>query len=131
MQVVEPIDIADALRVDLSEIVDDMRLFCTPIPPDLEAGDVIIEQLGGSRVSGSSNVYDVTFGVYEIDDDAALSAANMLYGIVISLPIRDTSTQYSSVSASLPYSDYDPRAPQLARQSFRASVICPGIKIEF
>jgi len=131
MQVVTPIDIADALRVDLSAAVDELRFCCIPIPPDLKPGDVVIESLGGSSVSGASDVYDVTFGVYAVDDAEATQAANMLNGIVSSLPLRDTMTQYSDVSTRKPYADNDPRAPQLSRQSFRASIICPGERIEF
>lgn len=131
MQVVAPIDIADALRIDLSAIVDDLRFFCIPIPPDLRAGDVVIESLGGSRVSGSSDVYDVTIGVYADDEAEATYTANMLAGIVNSLPLRDTQTQYSNATANKPYADHDPRAQELARQSFRASVITPGHDLEF
>jgi hypothetical protein len=131
MQVVTPIDIADAIRADLAAIVDDRRFFCIPIPPDLQAGDVVIESLGGSGVSGSADVYDVTVSVYDVDEDTATQAANEISGIVASLPLRVTSTQYSNATANKPYADHDPRAPQLARQSFRASIICPGEKIEF
>lgn len=130
MQVIEPIDIADCLRVDLAEIYGGLRFFCIPIPLDLGARDVVIEQLGGSRVSGVSNIYDVTIGVYASDDEEALNLANKLYAVVSSLPLRDTSTQYSDVSVNLPYSDPDERAPNLSRQSFRASIICPGNRIE-
>ena len=131
MQVIAPIDIADRLRVDLSAIREDLRFMCPPVPPDIASYDVMIEQLGGSRVSGASNVYDVTFGVYASDEATAVDIANDLCGIVSSLPLRETFAQYSGVSANLPYSDHDPRAPQLARQSFRASIICPGNRIEF
>ncbi len=131
MQVVTPIDIANAIRIDLAAIVDDRRFFCIPLPPDLQAGDVVIESLGGSGVSGNADVYDVTIGVYDVDEDAATQAANAISGIVASLPLRVTSTQYSNATVNKPYADHDPRAPQLARQSFRASVICPGNRINF
>ena len=130
MQVVKPIDIADALRVDLSSIIDGARFMCTPIPPDLAAGDVVIESLGGTSASAASDVYDVTVGVYAATEAQAVDMANEINGVVASLPLRDTSTQYSSAATRKPYADHDPRAPQLARQSFRASIICPGIRIE-
>lgn len=131
MQVVSPIDIEDALRVDLSALMSGARFFCPPIPPDLKANDVQIMPLGGNGVSAASDEYDVSIGCYAVDDADARSLANAVNGLCVSLPLRDTSTQYSNVSAMKPYQDNDPRAPQLTRYSFRATVISPGNRIEF
>lgn len=131
MQLANPIDIEDAMRIDLAALLDGCRVFAPPIPPDLMAGDVLVTRVGGDRVSGVSHAYDVSIDVYASDDARAVELANTAHGIVSSLPLRDTATQYSAATAGVPYENHDPRAPQLARQTFRASVICPGEKIEF
>lgn len=129
MQVVSPIDIEDALRIDLSALDGNHRYFAPPIPPDLKAGDVLIERVGGGRVSGASHEYDVSIDCYAADDADAVSLSDEVHGVLVSLPLRDTSTQYSAANANTPYANYDPRAPQLARQTFRATVICPGNRL--
>lgn len=129
MQVVSPIDIEDALRIDLAAIIDDVRFFAPPIPPDLKANDVLIERVGGGRATGASHEYDVSIDCYAADDADAVSLSDAVHGVLVSLPLRDTSTQYSAANANTPYANYDPRAPQLARQTFRATVICPGNRL--
>ena len=131
MQVVSPIDIEDALRVDLSALKSGTRFFAPPIPPDLKAGDVLITCVGGGRASGASHEYDVSIDCYASTDAEAVILAKSVHGLVVSLPLRSTSTQYSDARANLPYENGDPRAPQLARQTFRATVICPGERINF
>jgi len=131
MQVVSPIDVEDALRIDLAAIDGGFRFFAPPIPPDLRAGDVLIERVGGARASGASHEHDVSIDCYADDDADAVAMANAVQGYVVSLPLRDMSTQYSNANANAPYANHDPRAPQLARQTFRATVTCPGKRIEF
>lgn len=131
MQLVTPIDIEDALRTDLSSLKSDARFFAPPIPPDLKANDVLIERLGGGRVTGVSHEYDVSIDCYAENDAEAVALSNAVHGLFVSLPVRNTSTQYSTATANTPYSNYDPRAPELSRQTFRASVICPGNRINF
>ena len=130
MQICAPIDIEDALRIDLAALMD-ARFFAPPIPPDLKSGDVLIERLGGIRVCPASHEYDVTVGCYADNDADAVALSNAVHGLVVSLPLQDTTTQYSNANANTPYSDFDPRAPRLSRQSFRATIICPGNRIEF
>ena len=129
MQVVSPIDIEDALRIDLSAIDSNHRYFAPPIPPDLKAGDVLIERVGGGRATDASHEYDVSIDCYAADDSDAVSLSDAVHGVLVSLPLRNTSTQYSAANANTPYANYDPRAPQLARQTFRATVICPGNRL--
>lgn len=131
MQVVNPIDIEDALRIDLSALLGAYRFCCKPIPPDLKAGDVVIYPVGGAGVSGASHDYDVSIDCYANDDADAREMVNEVHGATVSLPLRDTSTQYSDVSANLPYSNDDPRAPQLTRYTFRATITSPGERIRF
>lgn len=131
MQVVSPIDIEDALRIDLIALDGNHRYFAPPIPPDLKAGDVLIERVGGARVCPASHEYDVSVDCYAVDDADAVLLSNAVQGLITSLPLRATSTQYSNANAGTPYSNHDPRAPQLARQTFRATLTCPGNRIEF
>lgn len=131
MQVVSPIDIEDALRIDLAALMSGTRFFAPPIPPDLKANDVMIERVGGARVSGASHEYDVSVDCYAANDAAAVALSNAVHGLLVSLPFRETSTQYSDARANLPYANHDSRAPQLARQTFRATVICPGDRLTF
>lgn len=131
MQVVKPIDIEDALRIDLAALLDGLRVFAVPIPPDLRAGDVVIESFGPYRISGASHGYDVTIGCYATDEADAMANADEIAGYVASLPLRATATQYSNANImNGPYHDYDPRAPHLARCSIRASLVCPGEKLK-
>ena len=131
MQVVFPIDIEDALRIDLSALDGNHRYFAPPVPSDLTGGDVFITRVGGGEISDASHDYDVSIDCYAVDDATAVELSNDVHGLVCSLPLRSTSTQYSNARANLPYANFDPRAPQLARQTFRATVICPGKRIEF
>ncbi len=131
MQVVSPIDIEDALYIDLSSLMNGVRFFAPPVPPDLAANDVLIERVGGGRVSGASHEYDVSIDCYADTDESAVELANAIHGLIVSLPLRETSTQYSNANANAPYANFDPRAPQLSRQTFRATVICPGNRINF
>ena len=131
MQVVSPIDIEDALRIDLAALMPGTRFFAPPIPPDLDANDVLITSVGGARVSGASHEYDVSVDCYASTEAAAVALSNAVHGLIVSFPIRSTATQYSSATAGTPYQNNDPRAPQLARRTFRATVISPGNRIEF
>ena len=132
MQVVSPIDVENALRIDLSTLFANIyRVYCKPIRPDLAAGDVVIYPLGGARVSGASHDYDVSIDCYAADDALARSMVNEVQGACVSLPLRSTQTQYSNVNANLPYSNYDPRSPQLTRYTFRATITSPGQRLTF
>lgn len=131
MQVCTPIDIEDALRIDLAAHMPGNRFFAPPIPPDLKAGDVLIERVGGARVCPASHEYDVSVDCYAADDADAVLLSNAVQGLLTSLPLLDTETQYSNANAGTPYSNFDPRAQQLSRQTFRATVTCPGNRINF
>lgn len=131
MQVVKPFDIEDALRTDLAAIESGYRFFAPPIPPDLKDGDVLITRVGGVDVSAASHAHDVSIDCYASDEAQATLMANAVHAIVSSLPLRDTQIQYSNATANLPYKNFDPRAPQLARETFRATLTCPGQRITF
>jgi len=132
MQVVSPIDIEDALRSDLGAAMSGCRVFAPPIPADLAASDVLVEVVGGMSASAASNEHDVSVDCYAGNEAEACALANEACGIVASLPLRDTDTQYGAVSINaVPYRNHDPRAPQLARYTFRAHIVCPGERLTF
>lgn len=130
MQVVRPIDIEDALRTDLAAKLANARVMAQPIPPDLCSGDVVVYATGGARVSGASHEYDLSIDCYAANDADACDYANVVSGLISALPLLETTTQYSNAQARIPYPNYDPRAPQLARYTFGAMVVCPGERIE-
>lgn len=131
MQVVKPLDIEDALRIDLAEIDESHRYFATPIPTDLDAGDVLITSVGGARVSGASHAYDVSVDCYGENEAEAAALADLVHGEIVSLPLRSTDTEYKNANANLPYKNFDPRAANLARYTFRATVTCSGQRLSF
>ena len=131
MQLCSPIDIEDALRIDLSALISGVRVFAPPIPPDLTANDVLVTSVGGARVSGASHEYDVSVDCYAANEAAAVALADEVHGMIVSLPLRSTATQYSNANAGTPYQNNDPRAPQLARRTFRATLVCPGTRTTF
>lgn len=131
MQVVKPLDIEDALRIDLSALLPDCRVMAQPIPPDLQHGDVVIYATGGAGLSAASSEYDVSIDCYAVDAAEAEAIARDVCGMFASLPLRATSFQYNNASANPPYQNNDLRAPQLARYTFVGRAICPGERIEF
>lgn len=128
MQFVIPIDIEDALRQDLGAVLS-YRVMAQPIPPDLMAGDVIVYALGGQRVSGVTNSYDVSVDCYASDEASAALMANEVVAAFNTLPVMETAYQYNEANGRVPYPNYDQRAPQLARRTFRGSVIVPGTRM--
>lgn len=131
MQVVNPIDVEDALRSDLAALDRAHRYLAPPVPPDLRAGDVLVTRVGGARASAASHQHDVSVDCYAAGEAEAAALAGMVCGLVAGLPLRRTSTQYSNANAGAPYSNPDPRAPQLARHTFRAALTCPGTRQDF
>lgn len=131
MQVVKPIDIEDALRVDLAAQLPNYRVIAQPVPPDLKSGDVVIYATGGGRVSAASSEYGVSIDCYAVDEEEAGNIANSVHGVFSVLPLLSTAWQYNNATAITPYYNYDKRAPQLARYTFTGRVITPGERIEF
>lgn len=137
MQIVEPIDIEDALRIDVGEVLKTTNLKpkpkCTasPAPDDLKAHTVTFTQLGGIEQSEVSHVYDVSVDVWAAKPGDALKLANKVQGIIASLPMREFSSgrQYKTADARIPYPNPDPNRPRLPRCSFNASIGLRGDSI--
>lgn len=132
MQVTIPHDLETTLRADLAAILgDDMRVYMPPLPPELctNGVDVVIYPVGGDSVSAASDRYDVSIDVYAPDTDTLHDAVVMVRAAVTQLPLASgTTLQYNAANAGIPYDNYDPRAPELYRMTFRAALIVPGAK---
>lgn len=137
MQIVEPLDIEDALRIDVGEVLKTMTLKpkarCTasPAPDDLKAHTVTFTQLGGADQTEVSHIYDVSVDIWAAKPGDALKLANKVQGIIASLPAREFSSgrEYKTASARIPYSNPDPNRPRLPRYSFNASIGMRGESI--
>lgn len=130
MQVVRPIDIEDALRIDLAAIIGDTVTCCAPpAPDDLEAMTVCVTALGGGQQSAVSHEYDLSVDCWASTWAEAVALADEVQGIVSSLPFRTTSTgrHYVTADAMVPYNNPDPRRPLLPRCTFRATVGVRGV----
>lgn len=130
MQVVSPIDIEDALRVDLAAIIGDSVTCCAPpAPDDLEAMTVCATALGGDEQTVVSYEYDVSVDCWAATWAEAQALAREVAGIVASLPYRTPTSgrHYATASAMPPYPNPDPRRPLLPRATFRATVGLRGV----
>lgn len=137
MQIVETLDIEDALRIDIGEVLKPCKkkppIKCTasPAPDDLKAHTVTFTQLGGTGQTEVSHVYDVSVDVWASKPGDALELARKVQGIVASLPMREFSSgrQYKTAEARIPYQNPDPNRPRLPRYSFNASIGIRGESI--
>lgn len=132
MQIVKPIDIEDALRIDLAEFMDGVRVFAPPAPEDLDANCIQVMGVGGGVQSAVSSEYDVRVDCYAATEAEAIALACDAAGIAASLSMREPSSGRHYVTSSLdatPYLNPDPNKPTLPRASFRASVGIRGIPV--
>lgn len=131
MQIVQPIDIEDALRIDLVDF-SDAYFFAPPAPDDLSANSVQIMSLGGSPQTEVSHEYDARIDCWAQTPEQAFALANEISGIIASLPLRSPSSgrHYNTAELNnLPYLNPDPNRPLLPRVSFRVTVGIRGIEI--
>ena len=137
MQIVEPMDIEDALRIDVGEVLKSLnmnpkaRCTASPAPDDLKAHTVTFTQVGGADQTSVSHVYDVSIDVWGATPGGALNLANKVQGIISSLPMREFSSgrQYKTAEARIPYPNPDPNRPRLLRFSFNAAIGIRGESI--
>lgn len=130
MQLVAPIDIEDALRIDLAAIDEGVRYFAPPAPDDLTANSVQIMSVGGAAQTDVSNEHDVRVDCWAATDAAAVALADKVAGIIATLPLRDTARAYNTAEINaLPYINPDPNRPTLPRASFRAVIGVRGTTI--
>lgn len=132
MQLVKPIDIEDALRTDMAEVVSQWTCFAPPAPDDLAVGSLMVTSLGGAPATAVSFDHDVSIDCWAPTMAAAMQMANDAAGIVASLPLREFASGNCYLTAeinALPYINPDPNRPLLPRATFRATVGIRGTAI--
>ena len=131
MQIVKPIDIEDALRIDLAALLGQSYTVCAqPAPDDLSAGTVCVTCAGGAAQGVVANDYGIVIDCWGSTPAEAIELANLVHGYLFTLPIRVTSSAvYTTVNGNNPYLNPDPRRPILPRATFTANVGARGVSI--
>lgn len=133
MQIVQPIDIEDALRVDVGEYASDVLCCAQPAPDDLTTPCACFMDVGGVSATIVSHEYSVRVDVWADTYAEANSIADWIAGIVASLPLRDPESGRHYLTAeinSTPYLNPDPMRPTLPRASFRAELALRGVPVQ-
>ena len=129
MQVVAPVDVEDALRADLGAILTLMRCYAPP-PHDVRPRDLMVTRTGGAPATPVTHEHDVSVDVWAETEADAMMLADAACGVVNSLPLRGTATEWKSARALTPYLNPDPDRPTLPRATFTATLTCRGTSIE-
>lgn len=125
MQIVRPIDVEDALRVDVGEIFPGVECFAPPAPDELQPESACFMALGGVAQTVVSNEYSVRVDVWAATDARAMALANEIAGACASLPWRTFQSGRHYLTAEInatPYGNPDPLRPLVPRASFRLEV---------
>lgn len=129
MQVLETIDVEDALREDLAELLGPgVDVHASPAPHDLKPQSVAIRQLGGIGNTPVSSIYDVAIDVWGATAGKALTLARHVAWAVSALPMSKLSSKrdWKTADARVPYANPDPNRPRMPRYSFNAQVCIRG-----
>ena len=131
MQVVEPIDVEDALRVEIAAAITGIVACAPPAPDDLAPGTVCVTRLGGGPQTPVSHEHDVSVDVWAATDAAAMALADSVQGVIATLPLRASASgvTWTSSEPMLPYPNPDPHRPTVPRATFRATVGARGVPI--
>lgn len=130
MRYLIPIDIEDALRVDVSTAAAlggfSFSMAAPPTPTDLGASlpYVLVERMGGTRESLVIDEHVVAVDVWDNDWADAHKTANEVLGVMFSLPETEGLSQdYLDVAVNaFPYDNPDPDHEDIPRVSFTAHV---------
>lgn len=135
MQVVSPIDIEDALRLDLTTLysafgITGVAFSAPPVSPSLgeiPAGEVIVcfKRVGGSRDALVVDTHAVSVDLYADTWADAIAEGDRLAGVLAQLPYQSiTAMQYHAVDiATAPYPLPDTSNPVLPRVRMLINVI--------
>lgn len=131
MQVVEPIDVEDALRVEIAAAITGIVACAPPAPDDLAPGTVCVTRLGGGPQTPVSHEHDVSVDVWAATDAAAMALADSVQGVIATLPLRESASgaTWTSSDPMIPYPNPDPHRPTVPRATFRATVGARGVTI--
>lgn len=125
MDVITPIDIEDALRVDLGTRCG-VRVYAPPLPDDFEnhLPAALVMNAGGGRHDMVVDEFDVVVSVYGETWEKATTAARTLAAYAAALPYdATTSVRYldSDINAGVT-DDPDPAHPTIPRVRFTVTV---------
>ena len=142
MQIVSPVDIEDAIRLDLTEMyaragIDDVSFSAMPVPPSLgelpAAGALVcIRRVGGSRTELVSDVHAVSIDVYAPTWSESIAEANRVAGMACAMPYQEgLSLQYHAAQmTNQPVELPDTSNPTLPRVRVAISFSVKGDIIE-
>lgn len=133
MQIVEQIDIEDALRIDLAELMPEAHVCAQPAPDDLEPGTICITCTGGQEQTTVSDEYDVMVDCWSTEWATAYDLARRARYYVSSLPLRNfrSKRHYQTAMCQVAQITPDPARPQLPHAAFMATVSIRGKKIDY
>lgn len=135
MQIVSPIDIEDALRIDLTTLysalgITGVTFSAPPVEPtlgELPATGVIVcfKRVGGSRDALVVDTHAVSVDLYAATWADAIDEANRLAGVIAQLPYQSsTAMQYHAVDiATAPYALPDTSNPVQPRVRMLIDII--------
>ena len=133
MQVVEPIDIEEALAAELAARIPSAGAHAAPAPDGMAAGTVVVQALGASQQTEGSDLYDVVAYCYSDTYAGAMALGTVVSGAIRAIqafgPVAG-GVEWTTTGASAPYDDPDPDRPTLRRATVRATVGARGIPIQ-
>lgn len=135
MQIVSPIDIEDALRIDLTTLYENLGLTgvtfsAPPVEPtlgELPATGVVVcfRRVGGTRDDLVVDTHAVSVDVYAATWGDAIDEANRLAGVIAQIPYQaTTSIRYQAVDIqTAPYELPDTSNPVMPRVRMLINII--------
>lgn len=135
MQIVSPIDIEDALRLDLTTLYESLGITgvtfsAPPVEPtlgELPAAGVIVffRRVGGTRDAIVVDTHAVSVDLYADTWDEAIAEGDRLAGVLAQLPYQSTTRiRYQSVDiATAPYELPDTSNPVMPRVRMLINII--------
>lgn len=127
MQIVKPIDIADALRRDVGAMLDGVLCCAQPAPDDLRADTVCFSIRGGSEQTAVATEYGVAVDCWAGTFAEAIDLANTVYYAIQRLALYGGDhAVYTTVRGNAPYPNPDPLRPTLPRATFNVQVGARG-----
>lgn len=133
-----PLDIEDALRVDLSTAASlggfSISIAAPPVPYDLGTSlpYAMVERIGGQRDDIVVDTHDVAIDVWADSWADAQLAADKLLGLLCGLPYADDELEHDYLGVqvnALPYNNPDPDHQDVPRVSFTAFVTARAVEI--
>lgn len=129
-QLIIPIDVEDALRIDIDSVLKKIgkkvKVSAPPLVPDLEKNIpyCMITKTSGWDTDMVLNSFDISFDVYDKTWTKAMNDASTIYAIVNALPyIENLGTDWKATSSnSSPNTFPDPDNPLIPRVRFSMTV---------